>query len=177
MRRLTCLGALALLFLTTGLAVAKGPASRVTIGGADLAEQIVVTDPAALEILAFLDAGAEAAWPRARAPTLTAGYELVRSWGDPLAAVDRLRSFPDPAGGRGYVWRTADGKWFRVSADSEAALRRILAAPRAPPEPPDRPAPGLGAAAAAGAAAVSVWLLGRRRLARVRDPDASKGDV
>jgi hypothetical protein len=171
MRRLTCLGALALLFLTTGLAAAKGPASRVTIGGADLAEQIAVTDPRTLDVLAWPYAASEqVAWPRDAAPRLAAGYELVRSWGGPPVSVDRLRYFPDPAGGRGYVWHAADGRWFRVSAEGEAALGRILAERGAPPVGPERPAPVPRVAAAVGVGALAVWLLSRRWSARVSDP-------
>jgi hypothetical protein len=128
---------LLLLLWPTGLALAKGPAAKVTITGPNLREEIEVTHSTVLEALSL--AQFEEFSQSIEAPEgLGTGYELTRYFkdGSRLWAFDHLHYYPDPAGGPGYVfydglleggWSEYDGKWFQVSATGETALQRLLA--------------------------------------------------
>jgi hypothetical protein len=126
-----------LLLWPAGLALAKGPAAKVTITGPNLSEEIEVTDSTALEALSLAQFE-EFSRPIEAPEGLGAGYELTRYFkdGSRLWAFDHLHYYPDPAGGPGYVfydglleggWSEYDGKWFQVSARGETALQGLLA--------------------------------------------------
>lgn len=117
-------------------ALAKGPPDRVTINGPELQDEIEVTDQDTLKVLALgtledLRSGA------IEAPQVSDGYEVTRYFkdGSKFRAFDQVRYYPNPSGERGYVfyigivggWSEYDGKWFRVSEQSEQILQEVLA--------------------------------------------------
>ncbi len=115
-------------------AAAKGIPERVTITGPGLAAPVVETDPRvlpALGILGLMDS-------QAIAPPDTPGpaYTLARD------GFDRVRYYPGPGGGLGYVYYEGlvddggkiagaseyDGKWYLATRAGDGVLRAVLAA-------------------------------------------------
>jgi WD40 repeat protein len=138
------------LLLVTGVTAAKGPSNRITITGPGLTEPIEITDTNILIPLSFVTF--ENNFENVpKAPTnLGEGYELTRYCADERGnymAFDHEHYFPDPRGGRGYVFydgiingsSTYDGRWFRVNVDSEKVLQSVLqhvvVSPTTTPEP------------------------------------------
>ncbi len=120
-------------------ALAKGTPDKVTISGADLPHEIVITgDEDALNTLGLMELEDY--------DTLTSdapegisgdGYLITRFYGvrGDYVPFDQVRYYPDPAGGRGYVQyvgviggsSTWDGKWLRATPAGEATLQRVIA--------------------------------------------------
>lgn len=126
-RRLLPLSLLALLLLTPCAILAKGIPTHVMIYGPGLPGRVDITDPSRLSLLGT--AGLEQVPTTIPAPPVTGpGYEIERG------GFDRVRYYPDPAGGRGFVYYVGiingsseyDGHWYYASAGGEQALRSIL---------------------------------------------------
>ncbi|MGB3399485.1 MAG: hypothetical protein WBA34_04855, partial [Candidatus Deferrimicrobiaceae bacterium] len=114
---------------------------------------------------------------------LGAGYLMDRygDVSDDALPFDRVLYFPDPSGGRGYVYYLEtvnghgpyDGRWFHVSPEGEAEMEQVFAANGV--HAGASPAAGKGEGDIARAALTLVpplagiligWLLGRRDLSR-----------
>ncbi len=116
-------------------AQAKGGAVKVVLSGPDWYGEIVVEDPGLLGHLgtaAFEDFQSSPEIPA----DLGAGYLLDRYSDASEGALpfDRVLYFPDPAGGRGYVYYLEtvnghgpyDGRWFQATPEGEAAVRTVF---------------------------------------------------
>jgi hypothetical protein len=128
--------------ITVQAALAKGPPQKVTISGGDLSAEIEVTDDAGiLEALGTMmledfDTRTPDA-PEGFDDSWGDGYLITRFYEDPpghFFPFDAVLYYPDPEGGRGYIqylgiangWSEYDGKWFRASAEGEAALTLVI---------------------------------------------------
>jgi len=127
MRRLLPLSLLALLLLTPCTILAKGIPTHVMIYGPGLPGRVDITDPSRLTLLGT--AQLEQVPTTIPAPPVVGpGYAIERD------SFDRVRYYPDPAGGRGFVYYVGiingsseyDGHWYYASAGGEQALRSIL---------------------------------------------------
>jgi hypothetical protein len=120
--------------LLAGQASAKGVATYVVITGPGIHAPIIVRGAAANPLgfsLMQITCATEyvcgsAVAPRHRGPA----YTLTRD------RFDRVRYYPNLAGGRGYIYYVGllngmseyDRRWFRATAAGERALRHILVA-------------------------------------------------
>ena len=135
--------ALILALLTTGVVVAKGGPSKVTISGPGLVGAVEVTDPKLLEAFAF--ERFENISRRIAAPADPGvGYVVTRYVRDgrypqdaaKLIAWDRAIYYPGSAGEVGVVFLEGligpnsnefDGYWYRATGVGDAAMHQILA--------------------------------------------------
>jgi hypothetical protein len=128
---------LALSLLTYGVALAKGPPSKVTISGPSLAGEVEVTDPDLLQAFSFFQF---ARVGQTIEPPLKPGegYLVTRYVQDRgnLRAWDQAIYYPSSKGELGMIFLEGlvgpsrsqfDGHWYRASADGDAAMREILA--------------------------------------------------
>ncbi len=118
----------------------KGIANRVIISGEGIEGEIIVSDPQALMplsmgILENFQSGVID--PPFENPDSMPAYELkryLRTQGENYTQFDSVRYYPDPVGGRGYVyyvgihngWSEYDGKWFLVQPEGESVLKHLL---------------------------------------------------
>ncbi len=120
------------------VALAKGSPQQVTLSGDGFALTLT-GDQATLDALAFMtleDYSTATADPPA--DLSGDGCLITRSYlaehGE-MVAFDQLRYYPDPAGGRGYlyyvgiVYGTSDSDhlWFRANPQSETILKALIA--------------------------------------------------
>jgi hypothetical protein len=130
--------ALLALFTLVSAVGAKGEAARITITGEEIEGEIEVLDQETLALLSFMQLE-QSLLPRSFAPEgLGEGYEIARYFqeegSERYFPFDRVSYHPDPDGGQGYIQYLGivngsseyDGRWFRPSADGEAALRDVL---------------------------------------------------
>jgi hypothetical protein len=116
-------------------AQAKGGAVKVVLSGPGWYGELVVEDPGLLGHLgtaSFEDVESSPEIP----PDLGAGYLLDRfgDSGEGALPFDRVVYFPDPAGGRGYVYYLEtvngdgpyDGRWFHATPEGEAAIQAVF---------------------------------------------------
>lgn len=135
---LLLVGVLIGLQLVAQAVLAKGPPQKVTISGADLAEEIVITDDeTTLNALAMMTLE-DYRTRTDEAPDVEGeGYLITRYFENSagrLFPFDALHYFPDPQGGRGYINYTGifsgsseyDGDWFRANSDSETVLLALI---------------------------------------------------
>ncbi len=142
-RRLVLFGSVLILLLAPAAAFAwpEEPPQKVIISGPGIHGEVVITDPA---LLAGLQLGgvedfAAGAIPK---PPVSTGYTIQRFFDGAHFNFGRLTYYPDPAGGRGYLYFEdgphIDGhtpyhqQWLRVRAGAEAVLQRLLATAEAP---------------------------------------------
>ncbi len=124
-------------FLTTGMALAKGPPSKVTISGPGLVGEVEITDPKLLRAFSFfLFVNIE---QRIEAPSEPGeGYVVTRyiENGAELIPWDRAIYYPHPTDELGVVFLEGligpsstqfDGYWYRASPEGDTAMRQILA--------------------------------------------------
>ena len=118
-------------------AQAKGDSVKVVLYGPDWYGELVVEDPGLLEHLGtatFEDVESVPEIPS----DLGAGYLLDRYLDntDGARPFDRVLYFPDPTGGRGFVYYLEivdghgprDGRWFHVTPEGEAAINQVFSA-------------------------------------------------
>jgi hypothetical protein len=108
----------------------------VTINGCYLPFSFEVTDPSLTDFFSF----SEFSKAHIHTPTtVQQGYEITRYMRDDsgvLIAWDRLHYYPDHQAAGGTIFYDGligggseyDGKWYRASAEGDAAMRRLLAA-------------------------------------------------
>jgi WD40 repeat protein len=132
------LSVVAAVLLSANLTLAKGSWSKVEISGAGLSGVVEVTDPQlldAFEMTTFQDFDQGTIDPP---EIIGGGYKILRGWDDPsghFLAFDEVVYYSDPAGGRGYLYYAGiingsseyDHRWYRVSADGEAAMQTFFA--------------------------------------------------
>ena len=187
----TGLAVLTLLILTTSAALAwpDQPPDRATLSGPGLTGEVEITGKenlGALQLGVFEDFSHG---PIA-APNVGEGYRITRYFYEASFNFGVLHYYPDPSGGRGYVFfedgpdlsgnHTAyDGQWFYATPEGDAAMQRILAQVAAPaPSPtgsaaPARaPAPTLALLGALTAVLLIVWAV-QRRAARPHPAESS----
>lgn len=119
--------------------LAKGPADKVTVGGPGLTQTIEVSDIDTLQALSIgqlEDYGS----PIATLPQIPEGYDVDRYAEGPNLSLDnRVRYYPDPQGGRGYVFTIGfvdnpglapeyTNKWWRASAVGTQAMQQLFVA-------------------------------------------------
>ncbi len=135
------------LLVPAGVALAKGPADKITIQGPGLASPIEVLDPQALQEFSpwsdqFMDLTQRPAAPPSTATTYSITLIVKPQW---TYGFDYV---PDPSGGRGYIYlpgpgdnryrrnmgtiiRNEDGQWLYASKDWDALMQRVLPRPAA----------------------------------------------
>jgi len=174
-------GVLALLVLTTSLALAKGPPDKVVISGPGLSGEVESTDCVAISVLGLGSLEDFQRGPIA-APQVSTGYQLTRYFKDGASyrPFDRLIYYPNRSGERGYIfyeglrvsggWSEYDGKWFYATKAGDAAMRRLLkqlgAAPATLPATGGTAAPLEAVVALGGALALAGALLRFRQKVR-----------
>jgi hypothetical protein len=165
---LAALGMWALLALTVGTSavaspacpVCDGPPDKVTISGPGLAGAVEVTDREAVRSLGVdVFFGLSEQRQAITAPTVGAGYELVRYYNTVNGSFDRLRYYPSAPGGSGtiyYIGPTSGGQalahalgldaragqCFMATSQEAAAMRHTLTTLNAPPQASTAPASG-----------------------------------
>jgi hypothetical protein len=131
-------GVLALLLLTTGLALAwpDQPPERATISGPGLQGEVEITDPATLQALQL---GKIEDFNRGTisAPVVGAGYSITRYFYGGKFNFAHLQYYPNPSGAVGYLY-FEDGpqlsgdhteyhqQWLYATPQGDAALRALL---------------------------------------------------
>ena len=182
------LAVLTLLVLATGTVLAwpEQPFAKIDISGPGINGVASITDPdllAPMTITGFMDFTQTIPEPQ----NVGAGYELHRYFKHEDGTYwdfDRVRYYPDPSGGRGYVFYEEGigygpahnaGQWFHATPEGDTAMQRILA-PVAAPAPtasaaPAR-APALTLLAALTGVLLIVWAV-QRQAARPRPVESS----
>jgi len=182
------LAVLTLLVLATGTVLAwpEQPFAKIDISGPGINGVASITDPdllASITITGFMDFTQTIPEPQ----NVGAGYELHRYFKHEDGTYwdfDRVRYYPDPSGGRGYVFYEEGigygpahnaGQWFHATPEGDTAMQRILA-PVAAPVPTASAAPARAAALALLGALTAVLLIVwavQRRAARPRPAESS----
>lgn len=140
MRKRLCI---VLVVLAAALTVsAKGPFSQIILDGPGLLDAITLTEDADVLPLSMTALEDFAVRLDDEVATLGVelgeGYELQRQYesgNGMFETFDRVRYFPDPFGGQGYVLYVGiengsseyDGHYYRATSDGEATIQRILA--------------------------------------------------
>ncbi|MEO8394397.1 MAG: hypothetical protein ABI700_15500 [Chloroflexota bacterium] len=138
--KILLIGFLLMAGLLVQSALAKEAPQKVTISGAGLLSEVVLTgDQDRLNTLAMMTL--EDYYTRsANAPAGISGdgYLITRYLQESptrLIAFDTVRYYPDPAGGRGYIYFLGiangssdyDHHWFRANPAGEATLQALIA--------------------------------------------------
>lgn len=197
---------LVLLLVVLGLAapaVAKGPVDKITVVGPDLVEPIEITDPKILDRFdpwggQFIGAGGPIeATPNVREP-YQAFFHLRNNRGD-LELRYMIYYYPDPAGGRGYIYLPgpgepyyslntgiiirggSDGRWRRAMPAWDITIQDLLQKHSGSFDNVGEvfPAPTLWIVAMLGAAlfgGLSLWVLTRFPQGRSRPPLLRRSD-
>lgn len=135
---LLCAALMLLASASRAFAWPGGPPAKVVLRGPHIQGEVVVTLPEVLEGLGaeqFID------WNQSSTvqPFIADGYELVRYYrdGGDYWALDRVRYYPNPNGGRGAILYVGgvdvntgggiwNGRWFDATAAGDAGMARLL---------------------------------------------------
>lgn len=133
----TIIVVLVLSLLTTGMVLAKGAPSKVTISGPGLPGEVEITDPKLLQAFSFFQF--ENIEQRIETPSEPGeGYVVTRyvENGAKLIPWDRAIYYPRRTDELGVVFLEGligpsssqfDGYWYRASQEGDTAMRQILA--------------------------------------------------
>lgn len=117
-------------------ALAKGPFAKIVISGPGLAEVATITDDRFMQALSL--GMFEDFHTSLQAPARGEGYELARYYqsdNGTFEVFDRLTYYPNPSGGRAYIfynglegngWSEYDGHWFYAKPNGEVAMQDLL---------------------------------------------------